>query len=69
MEREHKRLRIAQEVMCGAQANAGERIAETEAKHAGEHDDLKEKRHILYDVADNWIREKPGGKNGPPPAG
>ena len=47
----------------------GERIAETEAKHAGEHDDLKEKRHILYDVADNWIREKPGGKNGPPPAG
>ena len=68
MEREHKRLLIAQEVMCDAQANADERIAEAEAKHAGEHDDLQEKLHILYDVADNWIREKRGGKNGAPPA-
>ena len=58
MEREHKRLLIAQEVMCDAQTKADERIAEAEAKHAGEHDD----------VVDNWIREKRGGKNGAPPA-
>ncbi|MFN0102583.1 MAG: hypothetical protein ACKV2U_10895 [Bryobacteraceae bacterium] len=33
------------------------------AKHAEEHDDLKEKLHLLYEFVDTWIREH-RGKNG-----
>ncbi len=70
MEREHKRLLIAQVVMYDAQTKAEERIvklADIEVKRAVEHDDLKDKLHLLYDVVDNWIREHGGGaKNGNP---
>ena len=38
--------------------------AEVQGKHAVEHDDLKEKLHLLFDVVDTWIREH--GKNGNP---
>ena len=63
--------------LAAAQQKTEERmaiLADTQASHAGEHDDLKDKLHVLYDVVDRWIREHGGaGKNGtpapePPPA-
>lgn len=39
------------------------RIAHTQATRDREHDDLREKLHLLYDIVDNWIRER-GMRNG-----
>jgi septal ring factor EnvC (AmiA/AmiB activator) len=39
------------------------RMAETQASRDLEHDDLKEKLHLLYDIVDTWIRER-GQHNG-----
>ena len=46
------------------QAEVQAKHAEVQGKHAVEHDDLKEKLHLLFDVVDTWIREH--GKNGNP---
>ena len=45
-----------------------EALAAMNVIRAAEHDDLKDKLHVLYDVVDKWIREH-GAKNGagPPP--
>lgn len=77
MARSHKQLITAQVIMADAQTKAeqsmaklADALAAIEAKHAEEHDDLKDKLHVLYDVVDRWIREH-GGQNGtpkPPPA-
>ncbi len=55
-------------------AEAQAKLTASQAKRDEEHDDLKDKLHVLYDVVDRWIREHGGaGKNGtpspePPPA-
>ena len=71
-----KALLTAQVLMVDTQTKADDRMAKlaetitaTEAKRAAEHDDLKDKLHVLYEVVDNWIREHGGGgKNGAPAA-
>lgn len=43
-----------------------EALAAMNAIRAAEHDDLKDKLHVLYDDVDKWIREH-GAKNGAAP--
>lgn len=74
MARSHKQLLTSQVLMVdeirklaevqAKQAEVQAKHAEVQGKHAVEHDDLKEKLHLLFDVVDTWIREH--GKNGNP---
>ena len=52
--------------LAAAQTRSEERmeaLAAMNAIRAAEHDDLKDKLHVLYDIIDKWIREH-GAKNG-----